>query len=117
MSSSDTQQEQYISRNEVKKHNKKSDCWIILNNKVFNVTSFLSEHPGGSDIILKRAGEDATQDFLDAYHSDVAKTLVGQFFVGQLALEDRTRETDKELDKLIFSKEEKKGDSKKCIIS
>lgn len=30
-------------KDEVIKHNKRSDCWIILNNKVYNVTEFLDE--------------------------------------------------------------------------
>ena len=41
---------------EVAKHNDKKSCWIVLDSKVYDVTSFLSEHPGGAAIILKQAG-------------------------------------------------------------
>jgi L-lactate dehydrogenase (cytochrome) len=41
---------------EVAKHNSKNDCWIVLDSKAYDVTSFLSEHPGGAPIILKNAG-------------------------------------------------------------
>ena len=63
---------------EVAKHNSRESCWIIVHGKVYDVTDFLdgtpespvfhlsppddgtAEHPGGSRIILKYAGQDAT---------------------------------------------------------
>ena len=37
---------------DVKKHNKKDDCWVVLHGEVLNVTEFLPEHPGGEKAIL-----------------------------------------------------------------
>ncbi|KAF8528928.1 FMN-dependent dehydrogenase-domain-containing protein [Hysterangium stoloniferum] len=48
---------------QVAKHNSKESCWIIINNQVYDVTDFLPEHPGGSKIILKYAGKDASEAF------------------------------------------------------
>ncbi|KAJ6783261.1 hypothetical protein PWT90_09772 [Aphanocladium album] len=48
---------------EVARHNTADSCWVILYGKVYDVTSFLSEHPGGSKIILSLAGQDATEDY------------------------------------------------------
>ncbi|KAL2825463.1 FMN-dependent dehydrogenase-domain-containing protein [Aspergillus cavernicola] len=48
---------------EVAKHNSKESCWVILYGKVYDVTDFLSEHPGGSKIILKLSGKDATEEY------------------------------------------------------
>lgn len=48
---------------EVARHNTAESCWVILYGNVYDVTDFLSSHPGGSKIILKLAGQDATQDF------------------------------------------------------
>ncbi|KAL1707114.1 FMN-dependent dehydrogenase-domain-containing protein [Schizophyllum commune] len=45
---------------EVKKHNTRESCWVIIKNKVYDVTNFLNDHPGGAAIILKYAGRDAT---------------------------------------------------------
>ena len=45
---------------EVAKHNNKKSCWIVLESKVYDVTSFLSKHPGGAAIILKQAGSVCT---------------------------------------------------------
>lgn len=36
-----------FTKEEVGKHNTAEDCWIIVHNKVYDVTKFLSEHPGG----------------------------------------------------------------------
>ncbi|KAI0076153.1 Flavocytochrome c [Panus rudis PR-1116 ss-1] len=48
---------------EVAKHNKKDDCWVIVDGKVLDVTSFLPDHPGGEKAILLYAGRDATEEF------------------------------------------------------
>merc|ERR1711963_507509 len=45
---------------EVAKHTSKSDCWVVVNGEVLNVTKFLSEHPGGELAILTFAGKDAS---------------------------------------------------------
>ncbi|KAF4623588.1 hypothetical protein D9613_001923 [Agrocybe pediades] len=48
---------------EVAQHNSPDSCWVIIHNKVYDVTDFLPEHPGGAKIILKYAGRDATSAY------------------------------------------------------
>ncbi|KAA1476810.1 Flavocytochrome c [Dentipellis sp. KUC8613] len=48
---------------EVAKHNKKDDVWVIVDGQVLDVTSFLPDHPGGEKAILLYAGRDATEEF------------------------------------------------------
>ncbi len=37
-----------LSFNELQKHTSSSDCWIAVHSKIYDVTDFLNEHPGGS---------------------------------------------------------------------
>lgn len=51
------------SREEVLRHNRVGDCWVVINNSVYDVSEFIKRHPGGMDVIDSRAGEDATSYF------------------------------------------------------
>ncbi|KAH7116245.1 mitochondrial cytochrome-like protein b2 [Dendryphion nanum] len=59
--------ERLIDGAEVAQHNNKNSSWIVLESKVYDVTSFLPQHPGGAAILLKQAGTDATNEF-KKYH-------------------------------------------------
>ena len=41
---------------EVETHNKKDDCWMVIHGKVYDVTKFLPEHPGGEEVMLETRG-------------------------------------------------------------
>jgi cytochrome b involved in lipid metabolism len=72
-----------VNVSEVAEHCKEDDCWIIINGKVYNVSAFLSEHPGGPEIILDQAGKDATEDFEDTGHSPAARETLKKYYVGE----------------------------------
>ncbi|KAE9398745.1 hypothetical protein BT96DRAFT_920627 [Gymnopus androsaceus JB14] len=55
---------------EVANHKDASSCWVIIDKCVYDVTEFLPEHPGGSSIILKYAGRDATSAYKPIHPSD-----------------------------------------------
>jgi len=59
---------------EVKMHNKKEDCWTIINERVYNISLYISRHPGG-DEILRACGEDATSMFMNRH--DVKGNAIG----------------------------------------
>ena len=44
---------------EIAEHNKDADCWIVIHDKVYDVTKFLSDHPGGPESMLEFRGRDA----------------------------------------------------------
>ncbi|SMY21102.1 unnamed protein product [Zymoseptoria tritici ST99CH_1A5] len=52
-----------ITYQEVQQHRSTESCWVILYGNVYDVTSFLPDHPGGSKIILQLAGSDATEEY------------------------------------------------------
>ncbi|CAI1620568.1 hypothetical protein SEUBUCD646_0M00940 [Saccharomyces eubayanus] len=54
---------QKISPAEVAKHNSADDCWVVINGYVYDLTRFIPNHPGGSDVIKYNAGRDVTAIF------------------------------------------------------
>lgn len=78
-----------FTRQEVEAHNSRQGALIILDNVVYDVTSFLEEHPGGVEVMLDNAGRDASQCFHDVGHSDDALEWRKRFEVGQVATAER----------------------------
>lgn len=69
-------------RAEVALHGTPEDAWIVIEDRIYDITEFVANHPGG-DIILTHAGADAT-DIFAAFHSEGARDLFGNYFVGDL---------------------------------
>ncbi|KAK4297653.1 hypothetical protein Pmani_029941 [Petrolisthes manimaculis] len=74
---------------EVARHDTMNDCWIILYDKVFDVTKFLLDHPGGEDVMLEHAGRDATIAFRGVGHSLPALQALDTYLMGILPPEER----------------------------
>ncbi|KAK0402546.1 hypothetical protein QR680_016395 [Steinernema hermaphroditum] len=73
-----------ITRKEVAEHNTVDSAWTIISNKVYDVTTFLQEHPGGLEILLEQAGEDGTEQFEDVGHSGDARQTRETFLIGEI---------------------------------
>jgi len=67
-----------------KKHNQLGDIWLVLHNKVYDVTKYLQDHPGGDAILMEVAGTDATEGFEEVGHSLEANE---ELYIGELAEE------------------------------
>jgi 4-hydroxysphinganine ceramide fatty acyl 2-hydroxylase len=68
-------------------HNKKGDCWIVRNGKVYDVSAFVDDHPGGDDLILQYAGKDigeAMDDPEEHIHSVSAYDMLDEYMIGKL---------------------------------
>ncbi|NXS59333.1 CYB5 protein, partial [Brachypteracias leptosomus] len=74
----------YYRLEEVQKHNNSQKTWIILHNRIYDVTKFLDEHPGGEEVLREQAGGDATENFEDVGHSTDARALSETFIIGEL---------------------------------
>jgi len=66
---------------EVAQHSKKDDCWMVIDGKVYDISSWAANHPGG-EIIFSYAGMDAT-DVFDAFHDENQAKLLPGFYIGE----------------------------------
>lgn len=84
-----------LSMDEIAKHNKQSDCWILISGKVYNITSYFGSHPGGSSTMAATCGEDATAEYATknpnatsdggrSAHSGNATSMLASFYLGDL---------------------------------
>uniref|UniRef100_A0A8C0D9I7 Cytochrome b5 n=1 Tax=Balaenoptera musculus TaxID=9771 RepID=A0A8C0D9I7_BALMU len=74
----------YYTLEEIQKHNDSKSTWLILHYKVYDLTKFLEEHPGGEEVLREQAGGDATENFEDVGHSTDARELSKTFIIGEL---------------------------------
>ena len=74
---------------DVAAHNSKTDCWMIIEGNVYNATSFVAKHPGGT-VILNGCGMDATTLFNErpasgkGPHPDTAAEVLKTLYIGKL---------------------------------
>jgi len=71
---------------EVAKHNTESDCWLVVDGKVLNVTNFLGDHPGGKMAILTFAGKDASEMFNMVHEEGVIEKFAPECVIGSLKI-------------------------------
>ncbi|XP_048662611.1 cytochrome b5 isoform X2 [Marmota marmota marmota] len=74
----------YYTLEEIQQHNNSKSTWVILHHKVYDLTKFLEEHPGGEEVLREQAGGDATENFEDVGHSTDARELSKTFIIGEL---------------------------------
>ncbi|GMI73663.1 ARABIDOPSIS CYTOCHROME B5 ISOFORM E, cytochrome B5 isoform E [Hibiscus trionum] len=69
---------------DVAKNKERNNCWLLISGKVYDVTQFLEDHPGGDEVLLAASGKDATQDFEDVGHSDDARNTMKKYYIGEV---------------------------------
>jgi len=67
---------------EISKHNKEHDCWIVVKGQVYDVTNWVGKHPGGR-IILNGAGREATALFM-SYHPTHVYSMIDKYRIGSV---------------------------------
>ncbi|KAK4504854.1 hypothetical protein PRZ48_002817 [Zasmidium cellare] len=75
---------------EVAAHNTAKSCYVTVGTKVYDITPFLDDHPGGGDLILEHAGKDvkeAMEDEISHAHSESAWEILDDYLVGFVATE------------------------------
>ncbi|XP_047315622.1 delta(8)-fatty-acid desaturase-like [Impatiens glandulifera] len=106
-------EKKYITLLELSKHNEPGDLWISIQGKVYNVTDWVKEHPGGDIPLLNLAGQEATDAFI-AFHPPTVWHRLDKFFTGYHLKDYEVTEISKDYRRLAseFSKAglfEKKG--------
>lgn len=98
-----SQAKRLLTAQEVAAHSSRESCWIIVHGNVYDVTDFLDDHPGGSKIILKYAGKDATKEYDPIHPPDAITTNlkpdkhlgpVDRSTINQIALDDPMSEEE-----------------------
>ncbi|XP_013004490.1 cytochrome b5 [Cavia porcellus] len=91
MAGQEEQAVKYYTLEEIEKHKDSKSTWVILHHKVYDLTRFLEEHPGGEEVLREQAGGDATENFEDVGHSTDARELSKTFIIGEVHPDDRPK--------------------------
>lgn len=70
---------------EVSTHCAEHDAWIIIDEHVYDVTRFVSKHPGGKWPLINLAGCDATDAFANYHSAKVYARMLPSFLIGKVA--------------------------------
>ncbi|KAM0319915.1 hypothetical protein ACHAPQ_010152 [Fusarium lateritium] len=73
-----------VSLDALRQHNTATDCWIAVHSKVWDITHFVNEHPGGPEVLLNLAGSDATELYNDVHAPDIIEQLSDEKLMGLL---------------------------------
>jgi len=77
-----------INISEIATHNTPQDCWIIVNNMVYDVTEYIVNHPAGAKTITDTCGAESTAAFDNIKdgrgHSPSANRLLADYLLGPL---------------------------------
>ena len=86
----------YYTKDEVALHNSDKDCchrhlwWIIIKNRVYNITDYLDKHRGGKILLLHYGGKDATEEFNKLNHTKKAQKILESYYIGDLEEETKS---------------------------
>jgi len=71
---------------EIKKHTDRKDCWIVINDHIYDVTEWQHKHPGGGKILGHYAGQDATGAWTAMHkHRSVVEKYMAPMLVGRVS--------------------------------
>lgn len=74
-----------LTASEIARHSTANDCYLIINNNVYDVSSYIGSHPGGRQIITSSCGTEVSGIFA-RIHSNRAWDLLAKYKIGMVAL-------------------------------
>ena len=82
---------------DVSAHNTDEDTWIVINDKVYDVSKYQLEHPGGPIVLMNRAGKHASLAFEQASHSkNAVENVMPKYQIGKIDNNSIIQEHQKE---------------------
>jgi cytochrome b involved in lipid metabolism len=74
----------FYTAEEVATHHTESDLWVILDNKIYDLTEFVTRHPGGRSVLVRAAGTDITDRFLEVESHVKVSVGIQKMLIGML---------------------------------
>ncbi|KXH60668.1 cytochrome b5 [Colletotrichum nymphaeae SA-01] len=75
---------QTLGRSDLSKHHDVDSLWVSIRGKVYDVTNYADDHPGGIEVLKDVAGSDGTESFEYVGHSEDAYKTLEEFQIGVL---------------------------------
>ena len=69
---------------EVNQHNSDTDCWVVIDKKVYDISEFVSQHPGGKQILVNVSGDDVTDYFYGLHRKEILEEVASDYLIGEL---------------------------------
>mmetsp|Transcript_67657 Transcript_67657/g.126639 ORF Transcript_67657/g.126639 Transcript_67657/m.126639 type:complete len:136 (-) Transcript_67657:223-630(-) len=75
----------------------KEDVWLVIGNtknggpKVYDISKYLDDHPGGKEVMMDLAGKNADEMFEDIGHSNEARKIMKTMEIGELKLSEEEK--------------------------
>ena len=74
---------------QIAEHNKPDDCWLAVEGRVYNITTYIPKHPGGTPNIIGYCGSESTGAYktkggIGRNHSLQARKLLERYVIGRL---------------------------------
>ncbi|KAI9726248.1 MAG: hypothetical protein M1834_009077 [Cirrosporium novae-zelandiae] len=76
--------EKEFTMEEVQKHNKKEDMWVVVKGLVMDLTNWVDEHPGGPQALFSHMGRDASEEFEMLHDDEVIPKYAPQIVIGRI---------------------------------
>jgi cytochrome b involved in lipid metabolism len=77
-----------LSREEIARHNRPEDCWLLIRGKVYDVTNYIASHPASPRTITDHCGQESTWAFETKErgrpHSTRAWELLETYRIGEV---------------------------------
>jgi len=68
---------------DVAAHDSAGDAWLVINDRVYDISDFVGQHPGGA-IIMSVAGKDATEFFMELHKESILEEVAEDYFIGTI---------------------------------